>query len=361
MNSISQRALNRATLARQMLLERTDASALDVVERLVGMQAQAPFPPYFGLWSRISGFRPDDLARLIEARAVVRIVTMRSTVHLMSAADALTMRALLQPALERMFRTSTFGKELAGVNAEGLVEAGRALVDEAPRTGGQLAASLSDRWPTLSAITIQNTLRTYLALVQVPPRGIWGRSGHPTFTTVESWLGQPMSSTATLDDLVLRYLAGFGPASVADIQAWSGLTRLGEVVERLAPGLVKFTRDTGPVLYDLPDAPRPDEGTPAPVRLIAEFDNLTLAHADRTRVLSDEHRKRAFTNNGIIPGTILVDGVVAGVWKLKQARVDLVAYRSFSAAERDAAVAEAGALLAFATPTETPDVTFTAA
>jgi len=247
-NSISPRALNRATLARQMLLERTNASALEVVERLVGMQAQAPFPPYFGLWSRISGFRPDDLARLIEARDVVRIVTMRSTVHLMSAADALMLRALLQPA---MFRSSPFGKELGDLDSGALIAAGRALVDEAPRTSGQLAASLSDRWPALSAITIQNTLRTYLALVQVPPRGIWGRSGQPTFTTVESWLGRPLSSTATLDDLVLRYLAAFGPASVADIQAWSGLTRLGEVVERLAPGLVRFARDAGPVLYDL--------------------------------------------------------------------------------------------------------------
>jgi hypothetical protein len=362
MDHISQRALNRATLARQMLLERSDISALPAIERLVGLQAQAPTPPYFGLWSRLTGFRPDDLAGLIERREAVRIVAMRSTVHLLSAADALTVRPVLQPALERMLRSLSFGKVLDTIDLVRLIEDGRALVDAEPRTPAELAVLLGPQWPDLSAQTVQSAIRTYLALVQVPPRGLWGRSGRTALTTVETWLDRPLSTTS-VDEVVTRYLGAFGPASVADAAAWSGLTRLGEVFDRLRPHLRTFTGPAGTTLYDLPDAPRPDEDSPAPARLIAEFDNLTLSYADRSRVLTDADRRRAFTSNGLIPGMILVDGVVAGVWRLRRtktdAAVDMTAYRKISAWDEAAVIAEAGAMLTFAAPDATPDVTFT--
>jgi hypothetical protein len=362
--TISARALNRATLARQMLLERVDRSALDAIEHLVGMQAQAPNPPYFGLWSRLNGFHPDELVGLIEQRQVVRIAAMRSTVHLMSAADALTMRALVQPVHERMLRSSPFGKELTTVGAARLVElveAGRALVDEAPLTGSQLSTMLAERWPTLQPLTIQNAIRTYLTLVQVPPRGLWGRSGQATLTTIETWLGQSLDAAPSVDQMVLRYLAAFGPATAADVQAWSGLTRLGEVMSRLAPTLQTFRTESGATVFDLPDAPRPDADTPAPVRLIAEFDNLTLSYADRTRVLSDEDRRRSSTINGIVPGMVLVDGVVRGTWKLRQtgseATLAIDLFHRIPADSHQSLTAEGRALLAFAAPSLRPDVT----
>ncbi len=359
---LSPRALNRATLARQMLLERADVPALTVIEHLIGLQAQASTPPYFGLWSRLAHFRPEDLSGLIERREAVRMAAMRSTVHLMSAGDALTIRSLLRPALERMLRSQAFGRQLAGIDIESLIEAGRALLDEAPRTPAELGKLLAPDWPDLDPQTIQNALRTHLALVQVPPKGLWGRSGATRLATIETWLGRAGSATASLDDLVRRYLGAFGPASVADAQAWSGLTRLSGVFERLRPELCVFTGPTGTTLYDLPDAPRPDEDTPAPARLVAEFDNLTLSYADRSRVLSDDDRRRAYTSNGIIPGLILVDGTVTGVWRLRStkaaATVELTAYRGVPAREQAALIAEAGALMEFAAPGAEQDVRF---
>jgi hypothetical protein len=358
MVTLSLRQLNRATLARQLLLERSPMRPLDAIELLCGMQAQAPLPPYFGLWSRLSGFEPTDLAGLIERREVVRIAAMRSTVHLMSAGDALAFRSLLQPGFERGLRATPWGKRLVqhDVDVAALVAAGRALLDEAPRTGPDIVTVLQERWPELDAQTIQNTLRTHLALVQVPPRGLWGRSGVPTLTTIEAWLGAPLPPDASLDAMVLRYLAAFGPASVADAQAWSGMTRLSEVFGRLADRLTTFTSPVGTTLYDLPDAPREDPDRPAPVRLLAEFDNLTLSYADRTRVLSDDDRRRAFTANGLIPGMILIDGVVAGIWKRRAATLTLTPFRRLRKRDRDAVTSEAVAMLEFAAPGTAPDL-----
>jgi len=154
-----------------------------------------------------------------------------------------------------------------------------------------------------------------LPLVQVPPRALWQRSGQVRLMTATAWLGKPRGKPLTIDELVVRYLAAFGPASAADVQTWSGLTRLGEVLERLK--LIQVKSEGGQTLYDIPDAPRPDADTPAPVRLVAPFDNILLSHADRSRVISDEHRKRLFSGkNGVFPGTVLVDGFVAGTWEL---------------------------------------------
>jgi hypothetical protein len=355
------RALNRALLARQMLLEPSPlpegpgraGAVIAMVEHLAGLQAQAPFPPYYGLWSRLAGFRPADLAELLVGRQVVRIALMRSTIHLVSARDCLTFRPLIQPVLDRSL-PAIFGKQFAGLDTGALAEAGRALVDSEPRTFGELGGLLSPGWPGHPPNALAQGVRVLVPLVQVPPRAVWGASGLSRHASAQAWLGSPLDPSPSVDALVTRYLAAFGPATVADVQAWSGLTRLGEVVDRLRPGLRTFRDERGKELFDLPDAPRPAPGTPAPVRLVAEFDNLVLSHADRARVISPDHRQRLNTRNGIFPGTVLVDGFVAGMWRITRSRgaatLTIELFAPVSPAGRDAIVAEAERLLGFAAP-----------
>lgn len=365
------RALNRALLARQMLLRpaplpaapaRARAGAvIGMVEHLAGLQAQAPFPPYYGLWSRLAGFQPADLAGLLESRRVVRIALMRATIHLVSASDCLTFRPLIQPVLDRAL-PAIFGARLAGLDTGALAAAGRALVDAAPRTFRELGGLLAPDWPGHAPAALAQGVRALVPLVQVPPRAIWGAAGQARHTSAEYWLGRPLDPSPSPGALVTRYLAAFGPAAVADVQAWSGLTRLGEVVDRLRPGLRTFRDERGRELFDLPDAARPAPGTPAPVRLVAEFDNLVLSHADRTRVVSDEHRQRLYTRNGIFPGTVLVDGFVTGAWRITRSRgaaaLTVEMFGPVAAPDRDAITAEAERLLGFAAPGDGHEIRF---
>jgi hypothetical protein len=314
--TVSLRALNRATLARQLLLQRSPMSALDAIEHLVGMQAQAPFAPYYGLWSRLDGFTGDELSSLLTSRKAVRIVSMRGTIHLVTAKDCHHLRPLIQPALDRMLRANaTHGKPLAAVDVTAVVDAAKRLLDVEQLTPGEVGARLAEQFPDTPPGALAEAARSLLPLVQVPPRALWQRSGQVRLTTATAWLGKPRGKPLTIDELVMRYLAAFGPASAADVQTWSGLTRLGEVLERL--DLKRLKSEGGQTLYDVPDAPQPYPGVAAPVRLVAPFDNILLSHADRTRVISDEHRKRLFSGkNGVFPGTVLVDGFVAGTWEL---------------------------------------------
>jgi hypothetical protein len=317
---MSTRALNRATLARQLLLARSSCSALEAVEHLVGLQAQAPSPPYYGLWSRVEGFRPDHLVQLLVGRRAVRIVVMRSTVHLVSADDALLLRPWVQPVIERELRSNPARRAaLEGVDLPALATAGRAIVEREPLTAAQLGAVLSESWPGRDPASLAYATRILVPLVQVPPRGVWGASGQARCTSVEAWTGRPVATDLVPDELVLRYLAAFGPASVNDVQTWSGLTRLGEIVDRLRPRLRTFRADDGAELFDLPDAPRPDPDVPAPVRFLPEFDNALVSHANRSRIISDEHRHRLAARNGMVPGTVLVDGYVRAAWKIRRA------------------------------------------
>jgi len=196
---LSPRALNRALLSRQLLLDRphlpdeTDgrrAAVISAIEHLVGLQAQAPFPPYYGLWSRLGGFRPEDLGSLITDRSVVRIALMRGTIHLVSARDCLPLRRQLQPVLERGLR-GAFGRQLAGVDPVALAAAGRELVESAPMTFSQLGAALTERWPDHPPAALAQGVRALVPLVQVPPRAVWGRAGQARHTSAEHWLGQP--------------------------------------------------------------------------------------------------------------------------------------------------------------------------
>jgi DNA glycosylase AlkZ-like len=318
---LSQRALNRALLARQKLLQRESLTAAEMIEHLVGMQGQMPNSPYIALWSRIDGFQPDELAQLILNRAAVRIVLMRSTIHLETARDCLFLRPLLQPVQDRnLFTGSPFGRNLTGMNLDELEAAGRAIVEEKPRTSKELSVLLHERWPERDATSLAMAIRNLAPLVQVPPRGVWGKGGLAILTTAESWLGQPLDPNPTLDEMVLRYLGAFGPASVMDAQNWSGLTRLKDVFERLRPRLLVFQDERGRELFDQPDAPRPDPDTQAPVRFLPDYDNVVLGHADRSRIVSKIDRALTLTANNMSPGTFLVDGRVRGLWKIERAR-----------------------------------------
>jgi hypothetical protein len=314
---LSPRALNRATLERQLLLRRSDMSPLDAVEHLVGLQAQVPLNPYTALWSRLERFRPERLAELLMQRRLVRTVVMRATLHLVTADDCLLLRPLMQPVLDsELARHPEYAPALVGVDLDGVLAFARALLAERPRTGGELRAALAERFPDHDASALAYACRNLLPFVQVPPRGVWGRTAQVSSTTAETWLGRPLARDPSIDDVVLRYIAAFGPATVADAATWSRLTRLREVVDRLRPRLRTFRDARGRELVDLPDAPRPDPDTPAPPRFLPEYDNVLLSHADRRRFVSDEHRNRLSRVAGPVHGSVLHDGFLCGRWRL---------------------------------------------
>jgi hypothetical protein len=313
------RELNRALLERQLLLRRSTISTEEAIERLVGMQAQIPADPYVGLWSRLQDFRTDHLAKLIVDRKAVRMGLMRATIHLATARDALALRPVLQPALERTFQTgSPFGRQLVGVDLERLLKVGRELVDERPLTSAELRPILHKRWPKRDEDSLVMAMSYLLPLVQVPPRGVWGASAQPRRTTLETWLGRPLGKTRSPDAMILRYLAAFGPATTGDARTWSGLGGLSEVFERLRPSLETYRDERGRELFDVPDGPLPDPETPAPPRFLPVYDNLVLSHDDRARVVRPFDPKRLGYMAGVSFGSVLIDGFVGATWTLKR-------------------------------------------
>ncbi|MDQ8738280.1 winged helix DNA-binding domain-containing protein [Paenibacillus sp. LHD-38] len=348
---LSKRQLNRALLERQMLLQRSRVSVLEAIEQLVAIQAQAPNPPYFALWSRLEGFRHEQLSNLMNERRVVRIALMRSTIHMVSARDCLEMRPLLAEVSEKGLR-SAFGKKLAELDLDAIIAAGRALVEERPRTFNELGKVLGEQWPDAEQAALSAIIRTHIPLVQVPPRGIWGSSGPAAHTSAEAWLSEPLAAAPSLDKLLLRYLAAFGPATIKDMQVWSGLSKLRDTVESLLPKLRTFSDENGNELFDLPNAPLPPADTIAPPRFLSEFDNMLLSYANRSRIMDEKHKPQIFTINGIIRSTFLVDGFVRGTWKIEQtsksAALLIQPFESLSAADREALAQEGARLLTFA-------------
>ena len=314
--TLGPRALGRATLARQLLLKRKELTPLDAAEHLVGLQAQVPRDPYVALWSRLDRFRPESLSELLSNRAVVRTTVMRATIHLVSAVDCMALRPLMQPVLDaELARHPEYAPLLDGVDLGPVLDHAQKLFAERTLSGRELRAALAERFPHLDPAALAYACRCKLALVQVPPRGLWQRSAQVTTTTAESWLGRPLEQRPSLDDVVLRYLSAFGPATVADVATWCRLTGMRAVVERIRPQLVTFRDESGRELFDLPDAPRPDPASPAPTRFLPEYDNVLLSHADRTRFVTAAARAGAVSIAGRVLGTVLHDGTVSAVWR----------------------------------------------
>ncbi len=355
---LGQRALNRALLARQMLLNRSNLSATKAIERLVGMQAQVPGSPYVGLWSRLDGFQPDDLSRLISSRRTVRMSLMRCTIHLVTDRDCLALRPVMQAVLERGFyKGSPFARRIEGIDVDALLAAGRGALEEKPRTTAELRKLLGERWPDYDANSLAYAVHYLVPMVQIPPRGLWSGHGLPTFTTCGAWLGRSFAAGPSPDEMVMRYLAAFGPATIGDIQSWSGLVRVREFTQRLRPRLRTFRDEKGRELFDVPRGLLPDPETEAPPRFLPDYDNALLAHDDRTRILAHEHRRP------VGRPTVLVDGFAIGFWKVTReggrAILNIEALARLSKKDVVAVSNEGARLLDFvAADSQTKDVRF---
>ncbi|MEU7002754.1 winged helix DNA-binding domain-containing protein [Nonomuraea sp. NPDC046570] len=345
MEVLSLRGLNRALLARQMLLERRETSALSVVDHLVGLNAQDPDPPYIGLWSRITGFETDDLTRLLYERTVVRGSLYRGTQHMVTADDYLWLRPLLHPMLVRLQKNAF--KTTDGIALDELVGTARTLLGQGELTRPELGRTLAERWPDGDPVELARSIQFLTAVVHPPPDGTWAWRSKTPFVLAEQWLGRPLADEPSAARLILRHLAAFGPATVRDVQAWSGLTRLREVMEELRPGLRVFRNESGRELFDLPDAPRPGPDVEAPVRFLAALDNVLLGHHDRSRVVNDEQRKHVF-----LEAAMTVDGFVRGLWRIRRdkgrATVVVRLFEPLSGQDRDAVTEEGLRLLRFA-------------
>ncbi len=323
------------------------------------MQAQEPIDPYIGLWTRLDGFRADDLASLITKRRAVRMGLMRGTVHLVTARDALAIRPVVQQVYERVFVSargdvgaSTYTSRLAGVDLKALLAASRKLVDESPRSAAELRPLLKKRWPRRDAEALAAAAHFLLPLVQVPPRGIWGASGQARHTTLEAWLGKPLGGDRSPDKLMLRYLRAFGPSTVADARNWSRLAGLREVFERLRPRLRTFRDESGRELFDVPDGLLPDPDTPAPPRFLPQYDNVFLAHDDRSRIARDDFRRSPWIEGNF--GTALVDGFIGAIWKIVRkgdtATLQIQPVSAIGRKNMDEVAAEGERLLGFTDP-----------
>jgi hypothetical protein len=359
---LSRRTLNRALLARQLLLRRSDRTVLAAVTHLVGLQAQTPNAPYLALWSRLADFVPNVLTELIHNRRVVRIALMRGTIHSVTDSDCLELRPHFGDVLARGLQGS-FGKHLQGLNLKQVEAAARKLLQKQPLSFNELGRLLQKRWPDRDPGALANAVRAMVPLVQIPPRGTWGKGGLATHVPAETWLGRPLSTVPALDQMIHRYLAAFGPATVRDVQSWSGISGLRPILESMRANLSTFIDEEGNELFDLHDALRPDPDTPAPPRFLPVFDNVLLAHADRRRILSEAHRKMLFGTAALLEGTILIDGYVGAKWKIAQQRGRAVLTVEPFAPLRNrdrAAISEEGTgLLSFALPTaETREIRF---
>lgn len=345
--------LNRATLARQLLLERADIPALDAIERLCGIQAQEAKPPFVGLWSRVSGFDREHLHALLHDRSAVRATFLRGTLHVLSARDYAEFRAVIQPVLTAG-QNAALRSRSAGLDEGALLPVAIQLYEQKPRSFNELRPLLSEAFPEVNERALGFTVRNQVPLVMVPSTDRWGFPSVADFTLARDWLAEPLAEDDTPDELVRRYLAAFGPATAADVQTWSGLRGAKQVLDRLRPSLVTFRDDKGRELLDLPDAPRPAEDVPAPPRFLPEFDNLVLAHADRSRVIADEYRGHVVTKNLRVRATVWYDGFACGTWDVERKRSSVALcvqpFHPLPAKAVKALTAEAEALLAFVEP-----------
>ncbi|WP_280273351.1 winged helix DNA-binding domain-containing protein [Nocardia wallacei] len=352
MTELSRRALNRTLLTRQFLTERVTMPALEVIRHLVAVQGQEPNWPYVGLWTRLRGFRHDELEGLLRDRKVVRSTMIRRTVHLSTAEDFRWLQPTVRAAVESLLRSAYFRDEIAGLDLGELAAAGRGLLTGATPTRRELGKVLAERFPRRHPGRLAQSVGLLMPLVHVGDSGAWGgwRTRYVSVALAEEWIGESLERLPQPETMVLRYLAAFGPATVADVQAWSGVTRLTEVVERLRPRLRIVRDEDGRELFDLPGAPLADPELPVPVRFLPAFDNALLGHRDRRRVISDEDRTRiAKVASAGVP-MYLVDGFVHGRWDLSGSTLRITPWHPLSAADEEAVRAEAAQLLPFLLP-----------
>jgi hypothetical protein len=392
--------LNRATLARQLLLERSASVTVpEAVQQLAGMQAQEPKHPFIGLWSRLEGFAEEALRRALHDRAVVRATLMRSTLHLFSAGDYAALRMAMQPPMSVASRV--LGARSEGLDLDAVLPAATKLLRGKALAFDEIRTRLQEQFPDVNDRALGYAVRTLLPLVMVPSEDArWGFDRVVCFAPAGEWLSEPLAGaggdggsrgdgggggsrgggggaggggggaggggggggaggdggdTGAAQALARRYLGAFGPASAKDLQVWSGVGGMKAVLDGMADELVVFADERGRRdLFDLADAPRPGAGVPAPPRFLPEFDNLVLAHDDRSRVIADEHRPLVTTKNLRVRATFLLDGIVAGTWtiavKRKVATLQIAPFASLPKGAVKPLTAEGEALLRFAEP-----------
>jgi hypothetical protein len=337
---LTRRELNRALLARQLLLERSERSMVRALERLGGLQAQYAPSMYVGLWSRVEGFARDDLTRGLERRTVVQATLMRMTIHLVARSDYWPFAAATREARRKLWLTTRRDGPDAGEMAAAAERVRRRLA-AGPLPRRELEELVGR--PSASGIGL------WIDLVRVPPSGTWERRRADLYAAAEDWLGAPNSSAEDgVEHLVRRYLAAFGPAAIAEVALYTGLSKavLAPALDRLDPR--RYRSEAGTELLDLPEAPLPDPETPAPVRFLPTWDATLLVHARRTGILPEEHRPKIFsTRNPHSESTFLVDGVVAGTWRHEQGRVDLEPFGPLDRVTRRALREEADRLASF--------------
>ena len=350
---LSNRQLNRATLARQLLLARdAEIGIAGALAHLLGSQGQQTHDPYIGLWSRLAEFRHEDLTALIADRTLARATTMRGTLHLHPTDDLIGIRAIVQPELETVWN-GNFHRRFGSEDKQRALKAGRKLLDARAMTAGQLSKALHPKFPTAEPLALSTLLQLHETLVQIPPTRIWGNNAAPILTRIENWLPPPYERPVSREELVLRYLRSYGPASVADMTTWGRITGLGKTFDALRHRLVTFRDETGEELFDLPDGPRPDEDTPAPVRFLPLYDNAYLGYANRRRMLSEEtaHLINLFQN---FKPAVLIDGMVNAGWAIADGKggstIDIECYRTLTRSETRELKAEAEAFLLFMRP-----------
>jgi uncharacterized protein YcaQ len=354
---LSPRALNRALLARQLLLARERVTVPEALRRLVALQAQVAKAPYLGLWSRVEGFSKAQLTSALEERGAVRATFLRATLQVLASEDYLALRATVQPALLRAMR-GFMGKRAEGLDLPALAAEARALLAKRPHTLGEMGEALLPAHPQRDPAALSYiVLRCQLPVVQRFPGGTWGGGGSAAYVTPEEWLGRSPAAGPDPAELVRRHLAAFGPATAKDVQSWSGLTGLAAVLKSLRPDLRVLRSADGTELYDLPGAPLPSEDSPAPVRFLPEYDNVLLAHQDRARVLPPEYRTEVYRPGGRVRPVVLIDGFVGGVWGVRKenagrSRLTVELFTAPGKRVRDEVAGEAARLLAFMTDEE---------
>jgi Winged helix DNA-binding domain len=338
---LTQRELNRALLERQLLLSRRREALPRALERLGGIQAQYAPSMYLGLWTRVAGFQRDGLTRALERRSVVQATLMRSTIHLVSAADFWPFAAGTRDSRWESWQRAYKGDPTPKAVQAAARRLERRLTGEV-RSRAELLEDVDTR--TFGGAT------TRLNLVRVPPSGTWERRRADLFGRAEDWIGPApaISAEEGIDLLIRRYLRAFGPASVADVASWAGMqiTPVNRALERIE--VRHFRDESGGLLVDVPRAPLPPADTPAPARFLPTWDSTLLVNCRRTQILPEEHRPRIFhVKNPQSELTFLVDGAVAGTWKLDGGRVRLNPFGRLRRADRDELEAEGERLVPF--------------